>query len=91
LIEHDGEDLRNLPFLDRKSALAALLRNTKAGILLNEHIAEAGPMVFAQARRLGAESIVSKKIDGTSRSGRVASGSRSAIPLASVCSENRTK
>jgi hypothetical protein len=30
-IEHDGEDLRNLPFLDRKSALTQLLRNTDAG------------------------------------------------------------
>ena len=28
LIEHDGEDLRNLPFLDRKAALTRLLRNT---------------------------------------------------------------
>jgi hypothetical protein len=37
LIEYDGEDRCNLPFLDRKSALAALLRDTKAGILLNEH------------------------------------------------------
>jgi ATP-dependent DNA ligase len=29
LIEHDGEDLRKSPFLDRKSALACLLRNTR--------------------------------------------------------------
>jgi ATP-dependent DNA ligase len=43
LIEHDGEDMRNGAFLDRKAALAGLLRNTKAGILLNEHIAEDGP------------------------------------------------
>jgi hypothetical protein len=28
------------PFLDRKNALARLLRNTEAGILLNEHIVE---------------------------------------------------
>jgi hypothetical protein len=40
LIEHDGEDMRDLPFLDRKNALAGLLRHIKAGILLNEHIAE---------------------------------------------------
>jgi bifunctional non-homologous end joining protein LigD len=33
LIEYDGEDLRNLPFLDRKAALARLLRDTKAGIV----------------------------------------------------------
>jgi bifunctional non-homologous end joining protein LigD len=43
LIERDGEDLRNLPFLDRKAALARLLRDAKAGILLNEQIAEDGP------------------------------------------------
>jgi bifunctional non-homologous end joining protein LigD len=69
LIEHDGEDLRNLPFLDRKAALARLSRNTEAGILLNEHIAENGPTVFAHACRLGAEGIVSKRVDGTYRSG----------------------
>jgi bifunctional non-homologous end joining protein LigD len=54
LIEHDGEDLRDLPFLDRKAALAWLLRDTKAGMLLNEHVAT----VFAHACRLGAEGIV---------------------------------
>src|SRR5262250_2948003 len=69
LIEHDGEDLRNRPFLDRKAALARLLRDIEAGILLNEHIAEDGPTVFAHACRLGAEGIVSKKVDGTYRSG----------------------
>ena len=69
LIEHDGEDLRDLPFLDRKAALARLLRNTEAGILLNEHVAGDGPTVFEHACRLGAEGIVSKKVDGTYRSG----------------------
>lgn len=33
LIEHDGEDMRNHPFLDRNAAVAQLLRNTEAGIL----------------------------------------------------------
>jgi ATP-dependent DNA ligase len=32
LIEHDGEDLRDRPFLDSKAALARLLRDTKTGI-----------------------------------------------------------
>jgi bifunctional non-homologous end joining protein LigD len=49
LIEHDGEDLRDRPVLDRKAALARLLRDTKAGILLNEHIAGDGPTVFEHA------------------------------------------
>ena len=69
LIEHDGEDLRNRPFLDRKAALARLLRHIKAGILLNEHVAEDGAAVFEHACRLGADGIVSKKVDGTYRSG----------------------
>src|SRR5262249_13026449 len=63
LIEHDGEDLRNRPFLDRKAALALLLRDTKAGVLLNEHVIGNGPTVFEHACRLGAEGIVSKKVD----------------------------
>jgi bifunctional non-homologous end joining protein LigD len=64
LVEHDGE-----VFLDRKAALARLLRNTGAGILFNEHIAEVGTVVFAHACRLGAKCIVSKKVDSTYRSG----------------------
>src|SRR5262249_17081823 len=67
LIEQDGKDLRNRPFLDRKAALARLLRDTEAGILLNEHVAGDGPTVFAHACRLGAEGIVSKRVDGTYR------------------------
>ena len=69
LIEHDGEDMCNRPFLERKNALARLLRNTDAGILFNEHIAEDGAVVFAHACRLGAEGIVSKKVDGAYQAG----------------------
>jgi bifunctional non-homologous end joining protein LigD len=69
LIEHDGEDLCDRPFLDRKAALARLLRGIETGILLNEHVAEDGPTVFEHACRLGAKGIVSKKVDSTYRSG----------------------
>jgi bifunctional non-homologous end joining protein LigD len=69
LIEYDGEDMRNRPFLERKAALARLLHNTGASILFNQHIAEDGPVVFAHACRLGAEGIVSKKVDSKYRSG----------------------
>jgi hypothetical protein len=51
LIEHDGEDLHDRPFLERKAELALALRDTKAGILLNEHIAEDGPTVRSRRRR----------------------------------------
>jgi bifunctional non-homologous end joining protein LigD len=45
------------------------LRNTKAGILFNEHVAEDGPGVFAHACQLGAEGIFSKRIESTYQSG----------------------
>src|SRR5215467_4759894 len=70
LIEHDGEDLRNRPFLDRKAALARLLRDTQAGILLDKHVAEDALLCSCTLARLGAEGIVSKKVDRTYRSGR---------------------
>ena len=69
LIEHDSDDMRNRPFLGRKAALARLLRDSEAGILFNQHIAEDGAIVFAHACQLGAEGIVSKKVDSTYRSG----------------------
>ena len=90
LIEHDGEDMCNRPFLERKAALADLLRNTEAGILFNEHIAEDGPVVFAHACRLGAEGIVSKKIDSTYRSGRCPVWIKVRNP-ASICAAERSE
>jgi bifunctional non-homologous end joining protein LigD len=69
LVEYDGEDLRPRPFLERKAALAWLLRDAEAGILLNEHIVEDGLTVFAHACQLGAEGVVSKKVDGAYQSG----------------------
>jgi hypothetical protein len=67
--EHDGEDLRDLPLLTRRSALARLLRRNQAGIVFNEHIEEESSVVFAHACRLGAEGIVSKRVDAPYRSG----------------------
>src|SRR5215467_12492979 len=83
LIEHDGEDLRNRPFLDRKAALARLLHNTEAGIILNEHLGGDGPTVFEHACRLGAEGASCQR-RSTAPIGpvRAACGSRSAIPPA---------
>lgn len=47
-VPYDSEDLRDRPFLDRKAALARLLRDTDAGILFNEHIADDGPTLRAR-------------------------------------------
>jgi bifunctional non-homologous end joining protein LigD len=61
LLELDGRDLRPLPLLERKAALTRLLKGSKAGIILNEHLVEDGPTVFAHACKLGAEG--TKRVD----------------------------
>jgi ATP-dependent DNA ligase len=54
-----------------KSIVAANLASLLAlKAHLNEHIAEDGLTVFAHACQLGAEGIVSKKVDGAYQSGR---------------------
>jgi bifunctional non-homologous end joining protein LigD len=69
LLEFNGEDLREQPLLARRKVLATLLRRSQDGIVFNEHIAEEGAVVFAHACRLGAEGIVSKRVDAPYRSG----------------------
>ena len=58
-----------VPTSTARPRVARPLRGIEAGILLNEHFADDGPTVFEHACRLGAEGIVSKKVDGTYRSG----------------------
>ncbi len=85
LIEYDGEDLRNLPFLGRKAALARLLRETEAGILLKRTPRTALPssrMLAGSVPRVSFRRRSMARIDLA----RVASGSKSAIPPASRCS-----
>jgi bifunctional non-homologous end joining protein LigD len=69
LIELDGQDLRREPLAVRKATLASLLAKAGAGLRLNEHLEGDGPTVFAHARKLGLEGIVSKLKDSTYRSG----------------------
>jgi ATP-dependent DNA ligase len=49
----DGDDLRALPLLERKSRLAKLLRRAKPGIRYSEHMAGNGREIFDHACRLG--------------------------------------
>jgi bifunctional non-homologous end joining protein LigD len=49
--------------------LTRLLRANVGHILLNEHIGEDGPPVFEHACQLGAEGIVSKRLNAPYQSG----------------------
>jgi len=91
LIEHDGEDLRELAFVERKSRLARLWEQVPGGIALNEHIAADGVIVFEHACRLGAEGIVSKRLMRPIGPGRMRLGSRSRTRLPSKSSASAAR
>ena len=46
LIEHDDDDLRDLPLIDRKRRLARLIGRAKHAIRFTEHLTADGPTVF---------------------------------------------
>ena len=71
LLEHDGDDLRELPLIERKRRLAKLMGRGKQwrAIKFVEHLEDDGPTVFRHICRMGLEGIVSKRTDAPYRSG----------------------
>ena len=71
LLELDGADLRREPIEVRKATLASILRKSRPGLRLNEHLEhDCGLTVFQHACQLGCENIVSKRLGSRYRSGR---------------------
>jgi bifunctional non-homologous end joining protein LigD len=69
LLALDGQDLRRETFETRKATLASLLRKSRAGISLCEHLEGDGEVVFGHACKMGLEGIVSKRRDSRYSSG----------------------
>jgi bifunctional non-homologous end joining protein LigD len=69
LLYQNGEDLRRLPFLERKELLKALGASFDR-IRYVEHFEAEGPTVWAHAHKINVEGIVSKRIDSSYRSAR---------------------
>ena len=71
LLEVDGNDLRELPLIERKKQLRRLIGTSKRrrAIQYVDHIKGDGPAVFRHACSLGLEGIVSKRMDAPYRSG----------------------
>ena len=69
---HCGEaGLRREPVEVRKATLASILRKSRPGVRLNEHLGHPeGEVVFRHACELGAEGIVCKRLGSRYRSGR---------------------
>lgn len=66
----DGEDLRGLPLRERKTRLKELLGEDDPHLRYVEHFETSGDAVWQSACRLELEGIVSKRLDGSYRSGR---------------------
>ena len=74
LLFEDGEDLRSLPLVERKSRLKAMLdsqpHQSGAHIRYLEHLETDGAEVLQSACNISLEGIVSKQLDAPYRSGR---------------------
>jgi ATP-dependent DNA ligase len=71
LLELDGADLRREPIEVRKATLASILRKSRDGVRLNEHLEHPeGDVVFRHTCKMGLEGIVSKRLGSRYRSGR---------------------
>jgi bifunctional non-homologous end joining protein LigD len=72
LLFADGEDLRPLPLLERKTGLEALLKKAKADTHLRfvDHFTSSGDTVLQSACRMNLEGIISKRGDAPYTSGR---------------------
>jgi ATP-dependent DNA ligase len=71
LLRVDGEDLRRLPWQERRARLWTTLR-ARSGIQVVEHLEGDGPEIYRHACALGLEGIISKRRDLPYRSGRSA-------------------
>ncbi len=69
ILELDGTDLRDLPLVERKRRLKALLRRQDDGLQFVEHLEGDGPAIFEAACQLGLEGIVSKRADSAYKAG----------------------
>jgi bifunctional non-homologous end joining protein LigD len=67
----DAEDLRSLPWLERRKMLKKLLGRRAFGLTYSREIIGRGPEVFEAACRMGLEGVVSKRVDAPYRSGKV--------------------
>jgi bifunctional non-homologous end joining protein LigD len=72
LLYLDGRDLATEPLLERKAALARLLRATgRTGVIrYTDHFNEHGPLILEKACEMGLEGIISKRLNAPYRSGR---------------------
>jgi bifunctional non-homologous end joining protein LigD len=70
LLELDGEDLTDLPNIERKERLEALLHGAEPPVFVTDHVIGAGESLHEQMCRAGQEGIICKRIDAPYRGER---------------------
>jgi bifunctional non-homologous end joining protein LigD len=80
LLMLNGQDLRPLPWRERRAELQRLFRRSRSGLALSGVVIGRGPEVYEAACRIGLEGIVSKRVDAPYRSGKVRSKTRKLLP-----------
>ncbi|MET0180477.1 MAG: DNA polymerase ligase N-terminal domain-containing protein, partial [Novosphingobium sp.] len=70
LLEVNGENLADLPNVERKERLEALLATAQPPIHVADHVIGAGEKLFAAMCAAGQEGIIAKRIDGKYQSRR---------------------
>ncbi|MGB3710167.1 MAG: DNA ligase D [Erythrobacter sp.] len=70
LLELSGEDLTDLPLIERKERLEGVLKGTQAPLMVADHVIGAGEKLFTTMCDAGQEGIISKRIDAPYRHAR---------------------
>lgn len=70
LLYFNGEDLRDLPLLERKARLKKLLSKELPAVRYSDHVWARGEAFFKEAQRKKIEGIMAKKADSPYRSGK---------------------
>jgi bifunctional non-homologous end joining protein LigD len=94
---HDGEDLRDLPLLERKKRLKSVLPRHKL-IVFSRHRATFGTRFFEEAERKGLEGIMAKLADSKYLSGartdnwlKIKTSKRQEVVIAGFTAPRRTR
>ncbi|HEY4651177.1 MAG TPA: DNA ligase D, partial [Pontibacter sp.] len=70
LLYLNGEDLRDLPLLERKKRLEELLQEELPAVRYSDHVVGNGVAFFKEAQRKNIEGIMAKKADSPYRTGK---------------------
>ncbi|MEQ1781738.1 MAG: DNA ligase D [Hyphomonadaceae bacterium] len=70
ILNLDGHDLTDLPLIQRKQHLRALLISPPDGLKFSDHILDDGEQVLSSACHLNLEGVISKRADAPYTSGR---------------------